>query len=78
MRERKNRTRVTEQRTTQVRDDAPLERKASGEVLDELVLVEMELLRRYKAHLAAQQRASQPAPSPEKERILRALRRLDD
>lgn len=79
MRERKNRTRVLEVVRTEARDDAPLERKAKGEVLDELVLMELEILRRYKAHLAAQARASRaPAVSPEKERILRALRRLDD
>jgi hypothetical protein len=71
--ERKKRSRVTEIETTQ---DAPLARKASGEVLDELVLMELEILRRYKAHLAAQAQAK-AAPSPEKARILRALRKLD-
>lgn len=81
MRERKNRTRELEIVRTEARETAPLERKATGEVLDELVLMELEIRRRYKAHLAAQTRASRTpaAPaSPEKERILRALRRLDD
>ena len=76
VRERKSRSRVAEIETTRVRADAPLARKASGEVLDELVLMEMEILRRYKAHLAAQTAA--PSPSPEQARILRALRKLDD
>ena len=51
-----------------------LERKAEGEVLDELLLLEMELHRRYRAHLAA----ARPAPagaSPAKDRIVRALRK---
>lgn len=82
MRERKNRSRVAEIETTRVREDAPLARKASGEVLDELVLMELEILRRYKAHLAAQAAAAaKPATapaSPARTRILRALRKLDD
>lgn len=40
--------------------DLVLERKATGEILDELLLMEMDLLRRYKAH--------------KKERIIEALR----
>lgn len=47
-----------------------LERKASGPVLDELLLLEMELHRRYQAHLAR----ARPMPSPEKDRILAGLR----
>jgi len=47
-----------------------LQRKASGAVLDELLLMEMELHRRYRAHLSR----PQPVPSPEKEKIVRALR----
>jgi hypothetical protein len=78
LRERKNRTLEQVEQRTQVQEDAPLARKASGEVLDELLLMELEIARRYKAHLAAQARASRPAASPEKNRILRALRRLDD
>ena len=50
-----------------------LERKAEGELLDELLLVEMELLRRYRAHLAGSRPA--PAPSPARDRIARALRK---
>ena len=73
------RSRVLETTTERVEADAPLARKASGEVLDELLLLEMELFRRYEAHLASQVRASRPAApaSPEKERILRALCKLD-
>ena len=82
MHERKKRSRLTEIETTQVRADAPLARKASGEVLDELVLMELEILRRYKAHQAAQARAAKAAPaaapSAEKARILRALRKLEN
>lgn len=54
--------------------DLVLERKAAGEVLDELLLVEMELHRRYRAHLAAR-RPAPVAPSPAKDRIVRALRK---
>lgn len=54
--------------------DAPLQKKASGEVLDELFLMELELRRRYNAHLA-QQRTAQPRPSAQKDRIVRALRK---
>lgn len=55
-----------------------LERKAEGELLDELLLVEMELFRRYRAHLAARAAPARAAPapaSPAKDRILRALRK---
>lgn len=44
--------------------DLVLERKATGEILDELLLMEMDLLRRYKAH--------------KKERIVEALRGKQD
>jgi hypothetical protein len=54
--------------------DLVLERKAEGEVLDELLLVEMELFRRYRAHLAERTQA-RATPSPAKDRIVRALRR---
>lgn len=54
--------------------DLVLERKAGGEVLDELLLVEMELYRRYLAHQAASRQAA-VAPSPAKDRIVRALRK---
>lgn len=47
-----------------------LQRKATGPVLDELLLIEMELHRRFRAHLAG----PKPVASPEKERIVRALR----
>lgn len=47
-----------------------LQRKASGAVLDELLLIEMELHRRYRAHMSR----PQPVPSPEKDRIVRSLR----
>jgi hypothetical protein len=52
-----------------------LERKAQGEVLDELLLVEMELFRRYRAHLAAAAEPLPSASSPAKDRIVRALRK---
>lgn len=53
---------------------APLARKASGEVLDELLLFELEVRRRYKAHLA---RTQGPAPraSAAKDKVVRALRK---
>lgn len=51
--------------------DARLETKATGEVLDELLVIEMELRRRYRAHLALQARAPSAG---RKERIVRALR----
>jgi len=47
-----------------------LQRKASGAVLDELLLIEMELHRRYRAHMSR----PQPVASPEKDRIVRSLR----
>jgi hypothetical protein len=52
--------------------DARLETKAGGEVEDELLLIEMELRRRYRAHLALQARA--PAAG-RKDKVVRALRR---
>lgn len=67
--------------TKEQHEDLVLERKASGEVLDELLVMEMELLRRYKAHLAAkaaaQATAPAPAPAPAKSRIVEKLRKLD-
>lgn len=53
---------VTE--TAEETADTVLERKATGEILDELLLMEMDLLRRYKAH--------------KKERIVAALRGKQD
>lgn len=50
--------------------NAPLERKASGPVLDELLLIELELHRRYREHLAR----TKPQPSAEKASIVAALR----
>lgn|GEM_PF-1630052 len=47
-----------------------LQRKASGAVLDELLLIEMELRRRYQAHMSR----PKPVPSAEKDQIVRALR----
>jgi len=78
LRERKNRTRVQVARTT-VREDAPLERKASGPLLDELLRMELDIRRRYEAHLAARNAPSAAAETPatpEKARIVRALRQL--
>jgi hypothetical protein len=57
-----------------VEQDAPLAKKASGEVLDELFLLELELRRRYEAHLA-KQRSAKPRPSAQKDRIVRSLRK---
>lgn len=79
LRERKkqNRTEVIERDETGA--DRPLERKASGEILDELIVMEMEIRRAYEAHLRSQSRARpQAVRSPAKNRILRALRDLDD
>jgi len=49
---------------------APLERKASGPILDELFLLEVELHRRYQAYLAQ----TKPQPSAAKASIVAALR----
>jgi len=49
----------------------PLEAKASGEVLESLRRMEVELLKRYRAHLDR----PRPRPSETKDRIVRALRR---
>lgn len=67
------------ERQRTVEADAPLARKASGETLDELLLIEMEIFRRYREHLAGKGRSRPTATAtPEKERIVRALRKLDD
>ncbi len=50
--------------------DTRLERKASGPVLDELLVMELEIRRRYQAHLAR----ARPVASAEKDQIVRALR----
>lgn len=62
-----------------VKTTAPLERHgATNEDLrDELLVMEMELLRAWKQHLAAQAARTGPMPQPSrtKEKIVRALRR---
>lgn len=63
---------------------APLARKAAegSEAADELLLMEMQLLKAYRAHLAKQQQktvaAAKPAPTVQnksKDKIVRALRK---
>ena len=62
---------------------APLPQKveAGSEAADELLLMEMQLLKAYRAHLAAQKapaRAARPAPTTSnraKDKIVRALRK---
>jgi len=51
--------------------DLPLEAKASGEALESLRRLELELFQRYRAHLDR----PRPQPSETKDRIVRALRR---
>lgn len=59
---------------------APLPQKAEAgtEAADELLLIEMQLLKAYRAHLAAQKASARPAPSVQnrsKDKIVRALRK---
>lgn len=54
-------------------EDLVLERKASGAALQELYRMEVELHRRYRAHLAR----NAPQPSEAKDRILAGLRSKD-
>ncbi len=53
---------------------APLGRKADGEVLDELLLFELEVRKRYMAHLAKAKRPQAKASSA-KDKIVRTLRK---
>lgn len=64
----------TVEKTQDSSEDLVLERKAGGEILDELLLMEMNLLRRYKAHLARAEVDASSTSSPTKARIVEALR----
>jgi hypothetical protein len=57
--------------------DAPLRRHGEGnqEVQDELLLMEMQLLRAWRMHQKQMARAVAPQPSRAKDKIVRALRK---
>ena len=60
-----------------VAPDAPLARHAAAdtELADELLVMEMELLRAYRAHKAQMAQRPAPRPSRAKDKIVRALRK---
>ena len=60
-----------------VAPDAPLARHAAPdtELADELLVMEMELLRAWRAHKKAMAQRPAPRPSRAKDRIVRALRK---
>ncbi len=60
-----------------VKKDAPLARHGEGnpELADELLLMEMELLRAFRAHQKQMAQRAAPQPSRQKDKIVRALRK---
>ncbi|HCF62517.1 MAG TPA: hypothetical protein DFS52_31575 [Myxococcales bacterium] len=62
---------------SKVATQKPLERHGEGnqELQDELLLMEMQLLRAYRQHQKQMARAAAPAPSRTKDKIVRALRK---